>query len=87
MPRCDPRLERHHAAVHGVLGDCRERGNGMANTPTTTMRLDPELKDQAMKVLEPLGLNMTGAVTIFLKAVVRENGMPFELKAQPRGEV
>lgn len=29
---------------------------------------------------------MTGAVTIFLKAVVRENGMPFELKAQPRGE-
>ena len=24
----------------------------MANTPTTTMRLDPELKDQAMKVLE-----------------------------------
>ena len=36
----------------------------MANTPTTTMRLDPELKDQAMKVLEPLGLNMTGAVTI-----------------------
>lgn len=56
----------------------------MANTPTTTMRLDPELKDQAMKVLEPLGLNMTGAVTIFLKAVVRENGMPFELKAQPR---
>lgn len=58
----------------------------MANTPTTTMRLDPELKDQAMKVLESLGLNMTGAVTIFLKAVVRENGMPFELKAQPRGE-
>lgn len=58
----------------------------MANTPTTTMRLDPELKDQAMKVLEPLGLNMTGAVTIFLKAVVRENGMPFELKAQPRWE-
>ena len=42
--------------------------------------------EQAMKVLEPLGLNMTGAVTIFLKAVVRENGMPFELKAQPRGE-
>ena len=34
----------------------------MANTPTTTMRLDPELKDQAMRVLEPLGLNMTGAV-------------------------
>lgn len=52
----------------------------MANTPTTTMCLDPELKDQAMRVLEPLGLNMTGAVTIFLKAVVRENGLPFDVK-------
>jgi DNA-damage-inducible protein J len=53
--------------------------SGMANTPTTTMRLDPELKDRAMKVLEPLGLNMTGAVTIFLKAVVRKNGIPFDV--------
>lgn len=52
----------------------------MANTPTTTMRLDPELKDQGMRVLEPLGLNMTGVVTIFLKAVVRENGLPFDVK-------
>lgn len=51
----------------------------MANTPTTTMRLDPELKDRAMKILEPLGLNMTGAVTIFLKAVVRKNGIPFDV--------
>lgn len=51
----------------------------MANTPTTTMRLDPDLKDQAMKVLEPLGLNMTGAVTIFLRAVVRKNGLPFDV--------
>ena len=51
----------------------------MANTPTTTMRLDPELKDQAMRVLEPLGLNMTGTVTIFLKAVVREQGLPIDM--------
>lgn len=52
---------------------------GMANTPTTTMRLDPELKNEAMKILEPLGLSMTSAVTIFLKAVVRKNGMPFDV--------
>ena len=52
----------------------------MANTPTTTMRLDPELKEVAMKILEPLGLKMTGAVTIFLKAVIRENGLPFDMR-------
>ena len=52
----------------------------MANTPATTMRLDQELKDEAMRILEPLGLNMTSAVTIFLKAIVREKGLPFEVK-------
>lgn len=51
----------------------------MAYTPTTTMRLDPKLKDEAMRILEPLGLNMTSAVTIFLKTVVREKGLPFEM--------
>lgn len=51
----------------------------MSNTPTTTMRLDPELKGEAMRVFEPLGLNMTTAVHMFLKAVVREQGMPLNL--------
>ena len=50
----------------------------MANTPTT-MRLDPGLKDEALKILESLKSNITGAVTIFLKAVVRENGLPFDM--------
>ena len=52
----------------------------MANTPTTTMRLDLEIKDEALQVLEPLGLNLTSAVNIFLKAVIREKGLPFEVK-------
>lgn len=52
----------------------------MGNTPTTTMRLDPELKDEAMEIFGSLGLNMTSAVTIFLKAVVREQGLPFDMK-------
>jgi addiction module antitoxin, relB/dinJ family len=41
------------------------------------MRIDPELKDQANKVLSELGLSLSGAVTIFLKTVVREKGIPF----------
>lgn len=44
------------------------------------MRIDPLLKDEALKVLEPLGLNLTGAVNIFLKAVIREQGLPFDVK-------
>ena len=52
----------------------------MPNTPTTSMRLDPEVKDAALKILEPLGLNLTSAVTVFLKTVVREQGLPFPMK-------
>ena len=59
----------------------------MSNTPTITMRLDPELKDEAMTILEPLGLSLTGAVNIFLKAVVREQGLPFEMKTKRVKEV
>ena len=54
----------------------------MSNTPTTTMRLAPQLEGEAMKILEPLGLNMSTAVNMFLKAVVREQGLPFEVKTK-----
>ena len=52
----------------------------MASIPTTTMRIDPQLKEESSRVLEDLGLTLSGAVTIFLKAVVREQGLPFEVK-------
>ena len=35
------------------------------NAPITAMRFDPQLKDEAMEVFEPLGLNMIETVTIF----------------------
>lgn len=49
------------------------------SVPTTTMRIDPELKDQANKVLGELGLSLSGAITIFLKAVMREQGLPIDM--------
>ena len=54
----------------------------MASIPTTTMRIDPQLKEESSQVLEDLGLTLSGAVTIFLKAVVREQGLPFEVDAE-----
>ena len=58
-----------------------EAGHG--EHPTTTMRINPELKTEAMNVL---GLSLSGAVSIFLKAVVREQGMPFDLHAKELSE-
>jgi DNA-damage-inducible protein J len=48
--------------------------------PTTTIRIDPELKEQASAIYEELGLNLSSAVNVFLKATVREGGMPFDMK-------
>lgn len=46
------------------------------------VRTDDGLKKQAEEILEDLGLSLTSAVNVFLRAVVRSNGLPFELKLE-----
>ena len=50
--------------------------------PATTVRIDPQLKDAANAVFDELGLSLSAGVSAFLKAVVREQGMPFEMKLE-----
>ena len=49
-------------------------------TTNLNIRTDKEVKAQAEKIFEALGLNMTTAVNIFLRQAIRENGIPFEVK-------
>lgn len=44
------------------------------------IRTDKEVKAQAEKIFEALGLNMSTAVNMFLRQAIRENGIPFEVK-------
>ena len=44
------------------------------------IRTDKDVKAQAEKIFDALGLNMTTAVNIFLRQAIRENGIPFEVK-------
>ena len=46
---------------------------------STNINLDPELKRSAQELFSDLGLDMTTAVTLFLKAALREQGIPFEI--------
>ena len=48
-----------------------------------SLRVDDEVKKNAEKTFDAIGLNMSTAINIFLKAVVRENRIPFELSADP----
>ena len=51
----------------------------MLNTSVITVRMDEKLKGEFEKIVNDLGLNMAAAITAFVKAVVREEGIPFEL--------
>lgn len=53
-----------------------------SNIPATTIRIEPEVKKEATVILDELGLSMSAAVNAFLKALVREGGMPFEMKVK-----
>ena len=43
------------------------------------IRLDDNLKEKADSLFEELGLNMTTAVNMFVRQVVRQGGIPFEI--------
>ena len=47
---------------------------------TINIRVDDSLKEKSEDIFCELGLGMTAALTIFLKAVVRCNGIPFTLE-------
>lgn len=53
--------------------------------PATTVRIDPQLKDAANAVFDELGISLSAGVSAFLKAVVREQGMPFEMRLNGNG--
>lgn len=49
-------------------------------TTNLNIRIDKEIKEAAEKICSSLGLNMTTAINIFLRACIRERGIPFDLK-------
>ena len=44
-------------------------------------RIEPDLKENATRILASCGLNVSDAVRLFLRQVVAQNGLPFEIKA------
>ena len=52
----------------------------MSKTTSIFARVEPEIKEQAEMVLNKLGIPMSNAINIFLRQVVLQNGLPFEVK-------
>jgi len=49
-------------------------------TVNMSIRMDTELKKQAEAMFFDMGLNMTTAMNMFLRQVVRQGKIPFEIK-------
>ena len=43
------------------------------------IRIDDDLKTRADSIFAELGLNMTTAVTMFIRQTIRQGGIPFEV--------
>ncbi|NDP38996.1 MAG: type II toxin-antitoxin system RelB/DinJ family antitoxin [Rhodoferax sp.] len=43
-------------------------------------RIEPDLKKQSTEVLAELGLDLSGAIRLFLRQVVEVRGLPFEVR-------
>lgn len=57
-----------------------KEGYHMATTTPTQIRIEESIKKQAVELLEGLGLNLSDAVNMFLRQVILQNGIPFEVK-------
>lgn len=51
----------------------------MPGNTNMSIRVDSELKGQAEQILSQFGMNMTGAVNMFLQQIVRERAVPLSL--------
>ena len=55
-------------------------------TSNMNIRMDKDVKEQAQRIFSQLGMDMTTAVNVFLRQVIRNNGLPFELRLDTPNE-
>lgn len=54
----------------------------MENVSSVIFRVNSDVKKQAEAILDKLGLSMTSACGIFLRQLIIQNGMPFQMTLQ-----
>lgn len=59
----------------------------MQRTSNVFARVEPEIKEQAEQVLNQLGIRMSNAIGLFLRQIIMQRGIPFEVKLPSREPV
>ena len=52
----------------------------MAKTDTLYIRIEPSVKEKAEETLSELGLSISDAINVFLRQVIINDGIPFEIR-------
>ena len=52
----------------------------MAKTSNIFARVEPDIKDKAEDILNQLGIPMSNAISMYLRQIVLQKGIPFEVK-------
>lgn len=52
-------------------------------TIKTSLTIDKETREEAQKLFDEMGLSFSAAIDIYLKAVIREQGIPFPITVKP----
>ena len=52
----------------------------MRNSSYVQARIDPRIKEEARNILDELGISMSEAIVVYLKQIILQRGIPFELK-------
>jgi len=56
----------------------------MAKSANLYVRIEPEIKEQAEKILSTLGIPASNAINMFYKQIILQRGLPFEVKIPER---
>lgn len=54
---------------------------------TITVRVDEKVKKEAGHIFKEVGMDMSTAINIYLKQVIRSNGIPFPVSADIPNEI
>ena len=56
----------------------------MQRTSNVFARVEPEIKEKAEQVLSQLGIPMSNAIGMFLRQIIMQRGIPFDMKLPVR---
>lgn len=52
----------------------------MSKTSSIHIRVEPKIKERVEKILESLGMTSAEAINIYLRQIIINSGIPFEIK-------